>query len=262
MSNVTGLESLITSKVFDISRVRDYGQLVLPLSMAKTHSSQSPQKIYDFLVEFGDKVKDAQIDVYLIYTNGLYFNSEEDALELRKKSSSKISHHAQEFKNILAKKREFIPNAFHFLAWDSLILNAPMYNDFISILYKAYKEKSELYDAVNFDIKNMQRPVTEGNVSFVLEELAVTHIIRQKFVNLPTCLSRDSEAWRLISYPGQTLASDVVLYQKDILPKNNEKRFENIFHSSFYDWKNQKILNFDRINCIADSIKYSDKFVS
>ncbi len=262
MNSQTSLDLLISTKLFDIPTVSNCGQLILPLSMAKIHGSQNPENIYEFLIKFGEKIKDAQVDVYFIYTNGLYFNTKENSLDLRKKSSKKISHHAQTLKNIIAKTRGFIPKAFHYIAWDSLILNAPLYNDFLTTINKAYFRGKDLYSAINRDITNMGRTINEENISFILEELTITHMIRQKLISLPTCLSNDSDSWRLITYPGMALISDIVLYQKNILPKNNDKRFQNKYQNALYDWKNKHFFNFDRINSFSENLNLQEKQVS
>lgn len=254
MHRTTKIESLVTTTLFDIPNVKNSGQLILPLSMAKLHTEQNPQEIYDFLAHFEERIQDAHVDVYLLYTNGLHFNTKEDSLDLRRKSSSKISRHAQTLKSIVDKKGKFIPKAFHYLAWDSLILNCPLYSDFLSLLNKEYSKKSTFYDAVTIDIESLGRNVNEENICFILEELVVTHIIRQKLISLPTCLSCNSDSWRLISYPGNALISDVSISQGNILPRNNEKRFTNKYHNAFYDWKNKILLDYDRMDSICNSI--------
>ena len=71
------------------------GFLILPLSMSKLHTSQSPVEIYAFLGRFADKIRTISVDVILLYTNGLYFNAEQSAMSLRKKSTNQMVTHSR-----------------------------------------------------------------------------------------------------------------------------------------------------------------------
>lgn len=250
---------LVESKVYDISKITKSGQLVLPLSMAKLENSQSPEEIYKVLSRLAnEKLKEFGTDVYLFYTNGLYQNSNEVSLSLRTKSSHRVANHSQSLKNMILKRQDFSPKAFHFISWDYLILNSNVFSDLYVMLVKEYESKGALFKAINYDIQCMNREINKANVSFIIEELALNHILRNKLVDLPTSLSENSSAWRLIAYSGSPLYSDVVLVQEEILPMNRKDDFKNRYSHHFYDWGNREFLDYRKINSIADNLTYLD----
>ncbi|MEM7645288.1 MAG: hypothetical protein AAF203_00130 [Pseudomonadota bacterium] len=235
-------------KHFDISRVPSHGFLILPLSMPKLCGDQSPKEIYKFLKFFDPKVKVISIDVIILYTNGLYFNTANgESLGFRQKSNSQILNHSRELKSMILKEREYIPQAFHFLPWDYVLLNAPQYDEFKNKLLSHYRSDEQYRALIHEDLNG--REVNPANVNFIAEELAINHILRQKYVDLPSYLSKP-DGWRLICYPGPTLKSDIATVQQSLLKNNPDFSGQDHFSRSFYDWKNQVIMDFDRMESV------------
>jgi hypothetical protein len=217
----------------DIKRVPPNGSLVLPLSLGKLHGHQSPAAIYDFLKFFADKIRSLGVDVVMLYTNGLYFNADEQALSLRISTTNQITRHRQEFSALVEERREFMPQAFHFVAWDHVILNADRFCEFLTRLERAHATNEGFRAAVATDLA--ERGCTDANVRFVLEELTVTHLIRQKLVPLPTTVS-NAGGWRLIAYAGSYLQSDLYLYQHQLLPTNADIPPSDQMSRSLYNY--------------------------
>ena len=94
---------------FDINRIQDDGYLILPLSMSRLATGQSPEFCYEVLGAFLEKLETFSSDVVLLYTNGLYFNSEEVSFENRKKTTQQALNHIQALRKLIEKKKEFIP---------------------------------------------------------------------------------------------------------------------------------------------------------
>jgi hypothetical protein len=228
----------------DINRVPPNGSLVLPLSLGKLHGHQSPAAIYDFLKFFADKVRSLGVDVVMLYTNGLYFNSDEAALSLRVSTTNQIVRHRQEFSALVEERREFMPQAFHFVAWDHVILNSDRFCEFLTRLERAYVSNEGFQRAVAADL--CERGLNAANVRFVLEELTVTHLIRQKLVPLPTTVSTPG-GWRLIAYAGTYLQSDLYLYQHQLLPANAEISPGDPMARSLYNYQERYLIDFKRI---------------
>lgn len=226
---------------FDIQRLKPNGTLILPLSMSKLHGEQSPVEIYKFLNFFSSKISEISIDVVFLYTNGLYFNTDENALNVRQKTNLQMVGHARELQNMIIKKRKFVPQAFHYLPWDYVILNAIKYKDILDKL-KALRNSSEQF--TKYIIADLgSREKTEANINFLLEEITVTYLIRQNLVKFPYTLS-DSNGWRLLCYPGRYIYSDVYVYQNKLFPNKINANFSN----SFYNIKEKILYNFDNIN--------------
>ena len=228
----------------DIKRVPPNGCLVLPLSMTKLHGQQSPAEIYDFLKFFADKIRLISVDVAILYTNGLYFNSDDTSLAVRIATTNQMVRHRQELTTLIEERREFTPQSFHFLPWDYVILNTDRFFDFLTKLETAYERDEGFRTAVTTDL--IERGATAANVRFVLEELVVTHVLRQRYVPLPTTIS-NSAGWRLIAYAGSYLQSDVYVYQHQLLPLNAEIPQSDQLARSLYDYKARHLIDFKRL---------------
>ena len=59
---------------FDINKIQGDGYLVIPLSMARLSTGQSPEETYKVFHYFSKKLAIYTNDVILLYTSGLYFN--------------------------------------------------------------------------------------------------------------------------------------------------------------------------------------------
>lgn len=228
----------------DLNRVPPNGSLVLPLSLGKLHGQQSPTAIYEFLTFFGDKIRQIGVDCVLIYTNGLYFNSSEVALDLRISTTNQIARHRAELSAMIDERREFTPQTFHYLPWDYIVLRADRFSEFLNRLETAYARDSGFRAVVAADLG--ERGTSDANVRFVLEELAVTHILRQKFVDLPHTISTPA-GWRLIAYAGPHLQSDVYVYQQQLLPTNADISPSDQMARALYNYQDRVFVDFKRI---------------
>lgn len=229
----------------DLNRVPPNGSLILPLSLPKLHGHQSPTAIYDFLKWFGEtKIHQFGIDVVFLYTNGLYFNSTEDALSLRISTTNQMTRHREELAKMIEERREFMPQTFHYLPWDHVVLRSDRFAEFLHRLEAAYTRDPAFQAAITTDLGD--RGTTAANVRFVLEELAVTHIIRQKAVPLPTTVSTP-HGWRLICYAGPHLKSDLYVYQHQLLPTNAEIPASDPFARALYNYVDRHLVDFKRI---------------
>lgn len=228
----------------DIKRVPPNGTLVLPLSLPKLHGRQNPAAIYDFLKFFSDKIRQIGVDVVLLYTNGLYFNSSQPALDLRISTTNQMVRHREELAAMIEERREFAPQSIHYLPWDYVILRADRFCEFLHRLESAYLRDPGFQAAIAADL--VERGTTEANIRFVFEELTVTHLIRQRLVPLPTTLSTPS-GWRLIAYAGTYLQSDVYLYQHQLLPNNAEIQPGDQMARSLYNYQDRCLIDFKRL---------------
>ncbi|MBI4116635.1 hypothetical protein HY449_02740 [Candidatus Pacearchaeota archaeon] len=224
---------------FDINFIEGDGYLVLPLSMARLAGGQTPKETYETFHHFIKKLKNYSSDIVLLYTNGLYFNAENLTYEQRLKSNKQVLNHISELRNLIQSKKEFIPGAFHFLPIDYVILNSPHFRDFFATLKKREKEDKKFQKAIKNDLG--KRDYNEANVNFILEEMAVAHIIRQRLVEFPRTLVRN-DMWRLVSYPGKYLEADLYQWSHKILPQEDKI---NPYNGAQYDFLQKKLFVFD-----------------
>jgi hypothetical protein len=205
---------------FDINKLTGDGYLILSLSMSRlAHGhGQDPEQIYETLEFFTEKLETLSNDVVFLYTYGLYFNTDAVAFEERKKLNQQILNHSRALRNLIGKKKKFIPAAFHYMSFDYVVLNSPYFGDFFDLLKKAEKEDATFREKIAKDM--VGRDYNEANVNFILEEIAVAHILRQHLVDLPRTLVR-RDIWRLIAYPGPCINGERYQWQHKILPQKD-----------------------------------------
>ena len=188
--------------------------------MSRLANTQSPERCYEILDQFRAKLEYFSSDAVFLYTNGLYFNSDEISFENRKKTNQQIFNHVSALRNLIAKGRAFIPNAVHYLPVDYVILNAPDFKAHYDTLKRKEVGDAGFRSALLSDMAG--REYIEPNINFLLEEIVVAHTLRQNCVDLPRTLIR-KEAWGLMAYPGEPLHSDIYQWKNDMLPKPEQK---------------------------------------
>jgi hypothetical protein len=225
----------------DLNQLPTDGYVIFPLSMSRVSNAQSAEECYRWLEFFEKKITMLGLDAIFLYTNGLYYNNEEAALEVRKRTNGQMISHSNAVRNLVVKNRKYMPQAIHFVPWDYIILNSPEFNDYYQKLKKLDKEDSKFHELVLEVLKD--RKESEANLNFIIEEIAVTHIIRQKLIEFPKTLVK-KDNFRLIAYPGPPLKADIYQWKKKILPQNKEFPF----YASHYDIANEIIYNFDELD--------------
>lgn len=219
---------------YDINKIKGSGTLILPISMSRIAGGQAPEDCYEMLSSFEDKLESFNNDAILMYTNGLYFNTEDIAFEKRVKTNAQVLAHVTRMNSLIQKGRKFIPKAIHFMPIDYIILNSPRYQEMFNYLQKKEKEDPTLRKFLEIDLNG--RPYTEANINFFLEEIVVAHLITEQFIDLPVTLARPDE-WRLVCYPGTTILSQVYVFQQNILEKN--KSCINEYRGCMYNFKDK-----------------------
>lgn len=225
---------------FDINRIVGDGYLIIPLSMvklAKGHG-QSPEDVYEILKFFSKKLETFSNDVVFLYTMGTYYNSEDPAYRKRKKLNQQARQHSANLKNLIEKKKEFIPGAFHFLPVDYVILNSPNFTDYLAILQKSEQNDENFKKEIRKDIGD--REYSEANVNFILEEIVVGHLVRQREVKFPRTLVQN-DIWRLLVYPGPRLNSDKYQFENKVLSQNDKV---NPYNNGQYNFLTKKYENY------------------
>lgn len=230
---------------FDINKLPVNGYLVFPLSMSRLQTGQSPEKIYDALVFFNKKIPKISLDVVFLYTNGLYMNTEEKAIVVRQKTTNQMLNHRNALMSLILKKREFVPQAFHFETWDNILLNADKFVETVNALKNLRLKSPDFRKHLEQDLKDKEK--TETNFNFLIEEIAITHLLRQKFVPLPHTLA-SSDGWRLIVYAGDPMQADIFAFNKHKLPKNKEIKKDSVYSRAQYDLDKKVLIDFDKLH--------------
>lgn len=230
----------------DLHKIPTDGYLVLPVSMARIEKGQSPEICYEILEHFESKLTAFGVDVVVLYTDGLYFNSEGSALDIRRKNSERVASHKNRLEAKIIKARRFMPQAIHYLPWDYALLNSDNFKGHLNKLLQQYKTDRGLQKAVREDLGD--RPVTKANVGFVLEEVVVTHLMRQKLVTLPRTLVKEDN-FRLFIYPGPYIKSDYYQFVTGLLPVNKKLGKRGYpFGAGHYDYTDKAFYDFRSIS--------------
>ncbi len=229
-----------STKLYDLNKLPTDGYVVFPISMSRISNSQSAKECYKWLEFFDKKITLIGLDAIFIYTNGLYYNNENSALSVRKKTNGQMIFHSNAVRKLIIKKKKYMPQAIHFLPWDYIILNSPEFQTYYEKLQSLDKKDPKFHKLVLEALKD--RKESEANINFIIEEIVVSHIIRQKLIEFPKTLVR-KDLFRLIAYPGPPLKAELYQWKKRILPQS--KNFP--FFDSHYDLDNKIIYNFDKI---------------
>jgi hypothetical protein len=235
------------NKFQDINKLPTDGYMVFPLSMSRLSpgKGQSPEECFKIIKEFEKKLSEVGIDFIFLYTNGLYNNSEDSALSVRKKTNIQMIEHKNKVLKLLIQSKKYIPQSAHFIPWDYILLNSPKYQEFYQKLIEIKEKDIDFRNSLKEDLNG--REFIEANLNFLIEEIVVTHLIRQGLIEFPKTLVKNDK-FRLIIYAGTYLKADLYQWKKKILPQvQNSKNNRNPYYASFYDSDKKFLYNFDEI---------------
>jgi len=228
------------SALHDLNQLPADGYVVFPLSMGRISNAQNAEECYKALEFFEKKISLMGLDAVFLYTNGLYYNDEQASLEVRKRTNGQMISHSNAIRNLVVKKKKYMPQAIHFVPWDYIVLNSPDFQTYYNKLKDLDKKDKEFHKLVLEATKD--RKESEANINFIIEEIAITHIIRQKLIDFPKTLVK-KDNFRLVAYPGPPLKADIYQWKKKILPQSKDFPF----YASHYDLTNEVIYNFDEL---------------
>lgn len=228
---------------FDINKFpKDWGIIVLPISMSRIANAQSPQECINALDFFLDKISVNKVGANFIYTEGLYMNFEKEAYATKNKFAQNAVSHMGGVRKLVAKNfRKFqIDSAFHFDSWFQMYLS---HNDFFSIfkkIKKFYDSDLEFQKYIAKDAKELNKELTEEQINFYLEEHAFAYLLLNRQLKLQNDFVNNHEEWVLMVYPGNPPLGQIYLYQKDPLNINNDsnpyKGQYNLMKKFFIDY--------------------------
>jgi hypothetical protein len=232
-------------KFFDLNRIPENGQIVLMLSMSRLFMGQNAKKIYEAILHFWSKATELSIDFYCIYTNGLYFNSSQSGLDIRRRTTNQMLQHVRELRSLILEDKKIPLKAVNFLVWDSLILSESSFLETQSSIYQLYDDDVNFRALVDMASKY---EFGERQVRFVLEETVVTYLLRESLIPLPVLFS-NTQAWRLLVYMGGPLLSDIYLSQfsKFRAKKEVPTWFHKACRHGMYDAEKRIFVDYTRV---------------
>lgn len=231
----------------DLSRFPvEPGMIIFPISMSRIQNAQNPEKCFEFLELFWNKIKKTEgIGLIFLYTDYLYMYSDESAQLLRDRYYSRMSAHKHGFQNILEKNPQYIKTAFTYMPWGQALINCAPFTSMFGKLKKIFASDPLLQACVAYDGRvESVKELTENQINFFLEESLVLSLLSKGQIVLPNEYVQHRERWVLSCYPGKPIMTETFLYQKNPFKLfNTENRFEN----SYYDLEEKKLYDFLKI---------------
>lgn len=106
------------TKIHDINKLPTDGYVIFPISMSRIANAQNAEQCYKAIQFLETKMSLPGVDGIFLYTNGLYYNNDEPALKVRKKTNQQMMDHKNSLLKLVNKNKKYIPQSMHFIPWD------------------------------------------------------------------------------------------------------------------------------------------------
>ena len=241
-----GLEK---NKFFDLNKLpSEKGLLLFGLSMNKLSNRQNAEKcLKDIYYISPTKVSKPLIGLNFIYTDFLYFYSNEPAPELKNSFMNQIINHRNSMQKLLEKHSlDFqIQHAFNYLVWNQLYIGTKDFKDLFARLKKIYAKDYTYQRYLEEDCVVFGREMKENQVNFYLEEALMFYLLAKNQIKLPNDYIENNQKWILLCYDGKPIKSTIYLFQLNPFKLNWK---ENLYQNSWYDLEDKKLIDFDRVD--------------
>ncbi|MBS3082317.1 hypothetical protein J4416_05340 [Candidatus Pacearchaeota archaeon] len=155
------------------------------------------------------------IGLNFIYTDFLYFYSNEPAPELKNSFMNQIINHRNSMQKLLEKHSlDFqIQHAFNYLVWNQLYIGTKDFKDLFARLKKIYAKDYTYQRYLEEDCVVFGREMKENQVNFYLEEALMFYLLAKNQIKLPNEYIENNQKWILMCYPGRPIKAIVYLFQ-------------------------------------------------
>jgi len=238
----------ITNQFFDLNKLpAEEGILVFPISMSRISNSQNAKNCFEYMKNFSpNKIIKPIVGLNFIYTDLLYLNFSENAIDIKNKFMPLASYHKNEFLKILSRNPIFIQKAFSFITWSQIYLESKDFIGLFGNLKKIYSKDKEFQKYVKEDSNSIGKTNLDDNqLNFFLEENLMSYLILKGKVRLSNNFIQGHEKWILYCYPGKPLKSQIYLFQQNFFGLMNRK---NKYEDCFYDLEEKKLYDFKRVD--------------
>ena len=244
------------SDFFDITQFpQEEGILLLGVSMNRIGNRQSPENTFRDLSHIDTKIRKTEgIGLVTLYSDYLYFHSDEPASALRDRYKELMVAHKNGFLNLLSKDSAWVKKAFSFLTFGQLLLdNADVFPAALETILKLYDSDASFREAVHFDASHSGHGLSEKERMFIFEEIAIFYLAAKGKLRFNNQFVQGTEKWVLQMYPGKPLKSEFFLFQKNPLNLSNPgNRFEN----AYYDLSSRILYDYAKID--IDTFDFSE----
>ncbi len=234
------------NEFFDVNKFpKEPGITYLALSMPLLSNTQSAQKCYEADLHAISKIQVSNVGAQIVYTDGLYLYSPEEAMTLKLQHQKLIEEHKRSWLHLISQNVSIIPSAFTFMTWSQLLLDCPKFSTYLVEFRRMYDTDPLLQKYVQLDIQAAQREVNQYTVGYMLEEILIEYLIVKGKVRLQNEYTKDKEEWILNCYHGKPHRSYVYIVQKNIFSMDNQK---NVYQNAWYDLLHKKLYQFERLD--------------
>lgn len=233
------------TKHFDINKFpKDTGLLYFGISMSRIGNSQSAQSCYDHMNYLASKIdKTEGIGLTFLYSDYLYFLSEEPAKELRSRAKEQMMSHKLNFLDIVLRNNTYTKKAFSFLTFGQSILdNAKVYQSAYEKVRSLYETDEKFKSLVISDTKDGVE--SDEGIRFILEEITYFYLANFGQLKITNTFTAGEEKWILQCYPGDPLKSEIYLL------KLNPCKFksDNIYKLGMYNLEKNIFMDYSKID--------------
>ena len=233
------------NQFFDISKFpKNPGIGVYGISMPLIDKKQSPKELFDQQSPLFNKIILPHVGDLIVYSDGLYMNSNESAIKLKHKFQRQIEEHKRGYKKLVEKNIYLIRSAYSFVTWSQLILECPNFQEHFKKIKEIYERDRTLQKYVKLDIQYACKKFNENNVNYILEEILLDYLVSKGKVRLQNDYVQDKEKWILQCYPGKPHRALVYLHKNNLLKIKSDNPYQN----SLYDLQKGVLYEFDRMD--------------
>ena len=232
------------NEFFDIKPLKDWGIIWFPISMSNITTKQSVKKCLKWIDFFGEKIGEPKIGLNTVYTDFLYFNSNEKSSKLKEKFMFQIVAHKNGLKKEIYKRRKFlqIQHAFHIETWGNLYIGVKGdFGEYFRNLKKIYKKDKLMQKYIRQDCKFFNKKLTKYQIDFFLEENLMTYLVLSMQADFRNEYVQGREKWILLAYPGLPLKAQAYLFKLNPFKfkiKNPYFGVYNLLTRKLYDFNN------------------------
>lgn len=237
----------MSTEYFDINKFpKEWGIIVLPISMSRASNAQSAEACIDALRFFLPKIQENKVGANLVYSEGLYMNFEQDAFDTKNRFANTAVSHMGAVKNLFAKNfREFqIESALTFESWFQMYLSHKDFFSAYSTVKKLYATDPDFQKYVARDAEMQGKTLDERQLAFFLEEHTFSYLLLNRQLKLRNDFVNNREAWVLEAYPGNPPLGQIYLFQKDPLGLNSDTNP----YKGQYDLVNKRFISYLKVD--------------
>ncbi len=233
---------------YDINQFpREAGMLVFGISMSRISNAQDAANCFAGMQHLSKKiVRTDGVGLTFLYSDTLYMHSDTKADALRRKFLGSMFTHKNHFQKILSKHVMFVPKAFSYLTWSQALLHTKDFQHLYGELLATYKKDKVLRACVAHD-SGKKKP-TMNEVEFILEESLVLYLMAKGKTAFPNEFLGGKERWILHCYPGEHLATEALLMQKNPFKLHNAA---NKYENFVYDLAAKKLIDLTAVTLPA-----------